>query len=124
MSVYSKNFKNHLEHVRSILDRLRKAGLKLKPSKCWLGASKVKYLGHYLSPSGIEMEQAKMEAVSSFPTPKNVKYLRSFLGLCNYYRKIVKGFAKIVSPSNELLKKEQKFEWSREADDAFQYLKQ
>ena len=64
-----------------------------------------------------------MEAVSSFPTPKNVKYLKSFLGLCNYYRKIVKGFAKI-SPSNELLKKEQKFEWSREADDAFQYFKQ
>ena len=96
--VYSKTFEEHLQHLRLVFDRFRAAGLKLKPSKCHFGQSKVNYLGHVITPDGLQPDPAKIKAVQEYPVPSSVKDIRAFMGLANYYRKFVKNFAKIASP--------------------------
>ena len=122
--IFSNNFEEHLGHLSQIFDRLREANLKLKPSKCKFATKKVVYLGHVLSKDGVQVDNTKIEAVSKFPVPKSIQDVRSFLGLCNYYRKFVKGFANIASPLNALLKKETKFTWSEICQNAFDKLKE
>jgi len=121
--VYSKTFEDHLGHLRQVFDRLRHANLKLKPSKCKFACPKVKYLGHVVSPEGIAPDDDKISAVRDFPRPHNVKTVRSFLGLANYYRRFIKDFAKLASPLNQLLRKDNKFVWTDDCEQAFKALK-
>ena len=81
------------------------------------------YLGHVISKNGIQVNPDKIDVVKSFPTPKNPKQVRSFLGLCNYYRRFVLGYSKIVHPLNQLLHKDRKFKWTSECTSAFDTLK-
>ena len=121
--VYSSNFDQHLLHLQEIFDRLRRANLKLKPSKCHFAAKEVKYLGHKFTKEGIMVDEDKITSVLSYPRPKSQKDVRAYLGLCNYYRKFVKGFAQIAQPLNRLLSKDVKFEWTAECENAFNKLK-
>lgn len=121
--VFSNSFTDHLKHLDEIFSRLQSAGLTLKPSKCYFALPEVKYLGHILTKDGIKVDLSKTDAVQSFPTPKNQKELRSFLGLCNYYRRFVKGYSKITSPLSSLLSKDKEFTWTQECQNAFEKLK-
>lgn len=126
--VFSSSFSEHLDHLGQVFQRLRDANLTLKPSKCSFAVEKVVYLGHVISKDGVSVDIEKTEKVRSFPTPTTQKQLKSFLGLCNYYRRFVKDYAKICIPLNKLLKKDkkQKFapgDWSTECKTAFQTLK-
>lgn len=107
--VFSNSFEDHLKHMGQIFNHLQSAGLTRKPSKCHFALPEVKYLGHILSKDGNKVDLSKIDAVQSFPNPKNQKELRSFLGLCNYYRRFVKRYSKITSPLNALLSKDVKF---------------
>ena len=109
-----------LEHI---LQRLRDANLKCKPSKCTLFQKEVKFLGHIVSETGISTDPAKIEAVQNWPTPKNAKEVKSFLGLCSYYRRFVKNFALIAKPLHKAADKSTNFEWSPLCEEAFQSLK-
>ena len=122
--VYSKTFEDHLCHLRQVFDRLRHANLKLKPSKCKFACTQVTYLGHIVSPEGIAPDDDKISAVRDFPRPHNVKTVRSFLGISNYYRRFIKDFAKIAAPLNRLLRKDQKFLWTDACEQAFKALKE
>ena len=107
----------------------------MKPSKCFLFQIKLSYLGQTVSEEGIEIDKEKVRAILEFPKPKNVTALKSFLGVCSYHRKFVKGFAKITSPLTDLLQgAKKKFRkntvdsefvkrWSEECDKSFQLLK-
>ena len=121
--VFSTTFDEHIARLKLVFDRLRDANLKLKPSKCHFARSTVNYLGFLVSPDGIAPDPSKLEAVQSFPTPKTVKDMRSFLGLCNYYRRFVKDFAKIASPLNHLTRKNVPFLWTTDCEAAFVELK-
>ena len=121
--IFSSNFEDHLNRLGQVFDRLREANLKLKPSKCYFANSSVNFLGFVVSSEGILPDPNKIEAVKSFPVPKSVKEVRSFLGLCNYYRRFVEGFSKIASPLNRLTRKDVSFVWSPECEIAFQTLK-
>ena len=121
--VYSRTFEEHLHHLRLVFDRFRAAGLKLKPSKCHFGQRQVKYLGHVITSEGIQPDPEKIKVVQEYPVPKSVKDVRAFMGLTNYYRKFVKGFAHIASPLHDLTKKGASFLWTDDCQKAFETLK-
>ncbi|CAC5404335.1 Retrovirus-related Pol polyprotein from transposon 297,Retrovirus-related Pol polyprotein from transposon opus,Retrovirus-related Pol polyprotein from transposon 17.6 [Mytilus coruscus] len=127
--VLSRSFEEHLSHLEQVFTRLRDANLTLKPSKCLFAAKEVKYLGHIISKEGItciKVDPEKTKAISTFPVPTRQKQVRSFLGMCNYYRRFVDSYSKITTPLNGLLKKERErsFKWNKECQVAFDNLKQ
>ena len=122
--IISSTFEEHLERVREVLARLRKAGLRLKPEKCRFLRPRVHFLGHVVSKDGIYPDPAKTEKVQGFPTPTDVTSLRQFLGLASYYRRFIQNFAKIATPLNKLTRKDVVFEWSEACETAFSKLKE
>ena len=121
--VFSKSVEEHLAHLEEIFRRLKEANLKLNPKKCCFAKQKVEYLGHVVTPDGVQPNPEKVRVVQDFPVPKNSKQLRTFMGLANYYRRFVKGFSHIASPLNALTKKGVKFEWTEACSEAFDKLK-
>ena len=101
--IFSQNFEDHLERLERVLSKLKEHGLKLKPSKCEFCKTSVTYLGHVVSQSGVKTDPDKIRALASWPEPKNIKELRSFLGFTGYYRRFIKDYARIVKPLNDLL---------------------
>jgi len=120
---FGKNFESSLERLRNIFIRLDEAGLKLKTNKCVFFSSKIELLGHEVSNSGIVPLERNVVAIKQFPIPKKVKDVRSFIGLTSYYRKYIKNFAKIAGPLIDLTKKENKFSWGENQNNAFNTLK-
>ena len=121
--VYSRNMTEHLEHLKEIFSCILKAGLKLKPSKCKFAAAQVKYLGHILSQDGVRPNPEKTTIIDNFPAPRNVKQVRSFIGLTNYYKRFIKDYSKIAAPLFALLRKDVPFVWSTQCQQTFDYLK-
>ena len=117
--VASKTFSDHLAHLREVFTRLRSASLRLKPKKCDLLQDKVFFLGHIVSASGIEPDPAKVDKIQSYPTPTDVTSVRSFLGLASYYRRLVPNFAKISAPIHQLMRKDVRFQWTNDCEQAF-----
>ena len=122
--VYSRTFEEHVSHLGEVLDRIQEAGMKLKPSKCQLFCPEVSFLGHIIGRDGVRTDPTKTEAIERWATPRNVTDVRSFLGLCGYYRKFVHKFSEIAAPLHELTKKRAVFEWELPQEDAFQTLKE
>ena len=122
--VKSATFESHVKNLGLVFDRLRAAGLKLAPKKCNLFKTEVTFLGHVVSSKGISTDPRKIQAVTDLPVTVNVKELRSFVGLCSYYRKFIRDFATIGKPLHRLTEKNSKFEWTAECDNAFSRLKQ
>ena len=120
--VVGASWEEHLTNLVRVLDRIQSAGLKLKPQKCKFAQTEVEYLGH-VSADGVMTDPAKLQAVRDFPTPTNVKCLRSFLGLASYYRRFVPNFARVAGVLHALTKKGVPFVWSRECQMAFEELK-
>ena len=120
---FSRMFEEHICRLDEVFSRLCKAGLKLKPSKCDLFQHEVLYLGHIITSDGIKANPEKLVAVKEWATPTNVKHVRSFMGLCSYYRRFIKGFSHIARPLNRLLESGVKFEWTDECEHAFNELK-
>lgn len=121
--IFSRTFEDHLHHLEQVFKRLREAGVRLKPSKCYFVQTKVDYLGHSVSGEGLSPNPNKIKAVQEFPLPTNATGVKAFLGLCNYYRRFIQGFAQIASPLNKLTSKHNKFCWTNECQIAFDTLK-
>ena len=121
--IYSPDFDTHLQHLASVLEKLREHQLYMKASKCSFAQTKLEYLGHIISDVGVATDPSKIEAMLKWPEPTTVTKLRGFLGLTGYYRKFVHHYGLIAQPLTQLLKKKQ-FHWSPEAQQAFDQLKQ
>jgi len=124
MIAHTKTFELELQRLTRIFSRLRVANLKLNPKKCELFRRRVKFLGHVVSEEGVATDPEKVVVVTNWPLPQNVKDVRSFLGLCTYYRRFVPAFADIARPLHKLTEKGQPFTWTKECDSSFHRLKE
>ncbi|KAF8751765.1 hypothetical protein RHS01_08397 [Rhizoctonia solani] len=121
--IFSEKPKDHPTHVREVLSRLMKNQLFCKLSKCHFHVTTVDYLGIVISPTGFSMDQKKIEAVTSWPTPKTVKQVQAFLGFVNYLRCFIPNFSLVVRSLHNLTKKESPWSWGTPEEQAFQELK-
>lgn len=117
--IFSKEKEEHVEHVNKVLEKLQKASIKLKLKKCEFHVQETEFLGHWISTEGIHMDQNKVQAIRDWPQPKNVKEVQQFIGLVNYYRRFITGYAGILHPLFALLKKGKEFDWTKECEEAF-----
>ncbi|GJZ11838.1 putative reverse transcriptase domain-containing protein [Tanacetum coccineum] len=122
--IYSKNKQEHKEHLKIILELLKKEELYAKFSKCEFWIPKVQFLGHVIDSEGIHVDPAKIESIKDWTSPKSPTEIRQFLGLAGYYRRFIEGFSKIAKPMTKLTQKKVKFEWGDKQEAAFQLLKQ
>uniref|UniRef100_A0A151UIE5 Retrovirus-related Pol polyprotein from transposon 17.6 n=1 Tax=Cajanus cajan TaxID=3821 RepID=A0A151UIE5_CAJCA len=122
--VYSKTKKEHEEHLKVVLQTLRRRQLYAKLSKCDFWLEEVSFLGHLISSGGIEVDPSKVEAVLKWEAPKSVIEIRSLLGLVGYYRRFIEGFSKLALPLTSLTRKKVVFVWDSKCENSFQALKE
>nr|GEX22952.1 putative reverse transcriptase domain-containing protein [Tanacetum cinerariifolium] len=122
--IYSKNEKEHQEHLKGILELLKKEKLYAKFSKCEFWIPKVQFLGHVIDSRGIHVDPAKIESIKDWAYPKTPTEIRQFLGLAGYYRRFIEGFSKITKSMTKLTQKGIKFDWGEKEESAFQLIKQ
>ena len=99
----------HDEIVEKVLRRLEENDLYVKPEKYTWKVRKIEFLGVVIGPNGIEIEREKVNGVLSWLEPKNVKDVRKFLGLANYYQRFIKDFSQVARPINTLMRKDVKW---------------
>jgi hypothetical protein len=121
--VYSKSTEEYEEHLWVMLQRLWDHQLYANFSKCEFWINEVSFLGHMISPEGITMDTGKVRDGLDWKPPKSVHQVHNFLGLAGYYRRFISNFSKISKPITELLKKDNKYVWSKDCDEAFKTLK-
>lgn len=119
----TNSWAEHCEMLGKFLSLVIDNKLKLKPSKCLIGAKEVTFLGHHISEKGIGQEPQKLKAIRNMPAPKDVNGVRRVLGLMSYYRKFVPNFATIAAPLIELTRKSRNFNWTTVEEKAFEELK-
>jgi len=115
--------KGHNELIEKVVKRLAENDLYVKPEKCKWKVKEVGFLGVVIGPEDIKIEEEKVKGVLDWPTPKCVKDIQKFLGLANYYCQFIKDFAFIAWPLHNLVKKEQKWEWTERQQKVFKELK-
>jgi len=93
--IWSKTFSEHIEKLESVFSAFDKAGLRIKAKKCHICCARVPYLGHVLSASGIQMDPARIKAVSEMRPPSTKKEIQCFLGLVNYYRRFIPNLSRV-----------------------------
>lgn len=121
--VHGRSFEDHLANLEIVFQKLQEANLRLGPSKCHLFRRSVKYLGHVVSKEGLSADSDKCRAIETWPVPTTKTQLRSFLGLCSYYRRFVRDFSSIAKPLTQLTEKARTFVWDEQCSKAFLALK-
>ena len=121
--IYSRTKEEHLEHIREVLTRLRSEKLYGRLKKCDFFRTEVEYLGFDVGAQGIKPSLSKVQAILDWPTPENVTDVRSFLGLCSFYRRFIRWFSELAAPMTDLTKKDRRFVWDDTAEKSFNQLK-
>ena len=120
--VFSKNRIEHQKQVKRILEKLRQHQLSLKAEKCYFEKEEIEFLGLIITETGIQMDPHKVKAITEWPTPTTKRELQQFLGFVNFYRRFVKGFAKIAKPLTKLTGNNE-WKWTEIQKTAFEELK-
>ncbi|GJY32485.1 putative reverse transcriptase domain-containing protein [Tanacetum coccineum] len=117
--IYSKNRQEHEEHLKLILELLKKEELYAKFSKCEFWIPKVQFLGHVIDSEGIHVDPAKIKSIKDWASPKSPTEIQQFLGLAGYYQRFIEGFSKIAKPMTKLTKKKVEFVWGDKQEEDF-----
>lgn len=121
--IYSDNIDNHRKHLDIVLYELDKNGLKLNIDKCQFYKQQVTYLGYQINQTGIQMDEDRIQTIKQFKRPNNLKTLRGFLGMINYFKRIIPDLTAFELPLIELLKKNVRWTWTETQQKAFDDLK-
>ena len=121
--VFSKTWKEHLQHLKFVLNRLREAGMTANTDKCSFAETRIKYLGFVITPDGVQTDPEKLDPIRLYAVPKTPKEVKRFLGMCGWYRHFISHFSQIAEPLNGLLRHDCKFHWSDTHQTAFESLK-
>jgi hypothetical protein len=122
--IFSQSLDQHRQDVQEVLRCLKAHDLYLRPEKCDFEQTKVEYLGMIISQGAVRMDPAKVKAMADWPTPRNLRDVRSFVGFANFYQWFIKDFSKIVGPLHNLTKKDAPFTWGAAQKHAFNTLKE
>ena len=118
------DLKEYDKIVLEVLRHLNENNLYVKPEKCTFQTTEVDFLRMIVEKDGIKMDQEKVKAVLNWPAPMNVKGVRSFLDLANFYRRFIQDYAQVARPLNNLLKKDVLFKWKEAQQYVFDMLKE
>jgi len=121
--VASTSFAQHMEHLRLTFAKIRKANLRLNPSKCSFALPEVRHLGFTVSAQGVKPNSAKVDAILQMPSPNTRKRTRSCIGTFSYYRRFIRNFSKIAKPIMDLLSTSATFQWTPACEEALTKLK-
>ena len=121
--VKSNTIEEHKSFRKKIFERIRKYGMKIKENKCGFLLEEIKYLGHVINKDGKKPEKSRTAAIKDMPNPKNVKTQQTFLGLVSYYQDFIPNLHNLRAPLNEVLRKERKWTWTKECEQAFREIK-
>ena len=121
--IFSETPEEHLRHIKIVLKRLQNANLKMKKSKCSFFKQELHYLGHLLTRDGIKPQAEKVKALTELKPPTSAKGVREFLGMVGYYRKFISRFADAARPLTRLIRRDVKFEWTKDCQTGFDYLR-
>lgn len=127
IAIFSEKWEEHLQHLREVLDRIKRAKLTIKPSKCKFAQEQVQYLGHIVGRGKRSPTELKVKAIQDFPLPTTKTEIRAFLGLAGYYRQYIPMFSVVTAPLTDLLKgrnKKGKIELDEESVRAVALLKE
>ena len=121
--IFTKMLEEHRAIVKEVLAQLQKHDLYLRPEKCQFEQLEIEYLGLVISEGQVRMDGDKVKAVRDWPTPRNLRDVRGFLGFANFYRRFIKDFARIARPLNNLTRKHIGFNWGTQQQDTFDQLR-
>ena len=117
------SYQDHLDKVKVVLERLQRANFRANMKKCYFAESNIEYLGYQVTRQGIQPQPKKVEAIHKLKPPKNVRQLRHFLGMVNYYRDMWQRRSHILAPLTKMVGKNVPFQWDREQQEAFDEIK-
>ncbi|GFY14074.1 retrovirus-related Pol polyprotein from transposon 297 [Trichonephila clavipes] len=126
IAIFSDTWESHIKHMETVLQRIKRAKLTIKPSKCKFAQQNVKFLGHIVGQGFRTLSEIKVQAVLEFPTPRTKTQIRAFLGIAGYYQKYINLFSVIAAPLTDALKgraKKGEIKWTTECENAFRELK-
>ncbi|CAJ0605872.1 unnamed protein product [Cylicocyclus nassatus] len=121
--ITSASPEEHLEDIDEVLGKIEILGMKLKASKCEFAKEEIRFLGFILSKEGIRPNPEKTEAIDQYPQPTNATEVKSFLGMCSFFRRFIHNFATIAAPLTALTKKNVPFDWTPQCKEAMDHLK-
>jgi len=121
--IYSHMLKEHKKQVRKVLQKLKEAGLFVKPEKCEFSVTKTTFLGFIISEEGLEMDPEKVNAVLNWEAPKFIKDIQCFLGFANFYHRFIYRYSHLCQPLFNLLRKDTPFVWDTACEQVFEALK-
>ena len=122
--IYSETKEEHMAHIQQVFDRLREHSLRLKPKKCSFLKSETTYLGFVINSQGVFPEKRKVDIIRNLLPPTTVREVRSFIGMCSYYRRFIPSFSEIAEPIISLTRKFARFNWTDDCQLAFEKLKE
>ena len=121
--VFGRTFEEHVQRIGQVFERIREAGLKLKPAKCNMFEQEVIFLGHVVSGEGVRPSPVNITKILDWPEPRTAKQVKQFVAMGSYYRRYVRDFASMVRPMTELTKKGKQFLWTETCQKSFEQLK-
>ena len=121
--IFTQIEQEHLKHIKIIFKKLKKAGLKLKESKCNFFKKEIHDLGHLISVNGMQPLPKKLDSICNMPKPRSPEEIKQFLGLTGYYRKFIPQFSDMARPLTKLLAHDCEFVWTNQCNISFQMLK-